>query len=950
MSTRFIGIMVLLVLVFFTGIGRLVAAESPYLFGIHDHDPIPGEYVDHIRRAVPGGWDTATVAVGHDPNDNSGVDFSWFPRNNMTVICRINNGYWPNGTIPLKENYADFAKRCANFVRNSQGCNIWVIGNELNIAGEWPARNGRLGYVSPTDYADCFRQCYDAIKAVSPSNKVLSAPSAPFSGPFGGGSVGGIPNDSNPLNWVDYEHQELAAIMATGPLDGIALHVYSRGYLPSDVTSTTQRLISGKNLYWSFYCYKDWIDYGIPSELYNLPAYITECDGYYCWRGGHPESPNSHYESGWMQEVYREIDSYNRTVAFPQNKPVIRCVNMYRWCCCYDGWNIDGDNPWKGQMLSDLDAAMSNEYSWPGAVLVVMPWSDAFNSDGVDGEAPEPEWVTTSDNGGSVQENGGYLKLKGAAGSSSPVLVKDSKWRVYKDFVIDTKLLLADTTPTTGTTGNAEIRFRTDVNGVGYALAFNASGGSSTISLKRTDTGEVIQGKEINYSLPTGAVLYPKIKADGQTLTIQVGTTSGGSDVVNWVVTDSTFPNKGCFWLVNNQLMEVDFDYFNYQPSAAGIQGVVKDSFGNTMPGVTVKTNTGGYTASTDSDGKYLITNVTPGTYNVTASKTNYASQTASNVILSAGTVTTNFTITDNTKPSLPVITDAGAYQTSSDTITCSWTPSSDPESGVVEYRVAISKTTSQVDLITGGAWVTLPATTLSHTRTGLSLVNGQTYYILLKSRNGANIVSNQATSDGIKVAKGVAGVGKAKAEADGKMVALDDRIVTANLSDCMYVEDPDRSAGVKVAATGVAEGTMVDVAGFLSTVNGERQISGYAIIPGEAGHDLGSYWLANRDLFCTGTTMYTPLYTPPSMPGAGLSNIGMLVTTSGKVMDSGTGYFTLRDGMPKNVAVKVTVPSGVTPPTTNQFVVVTGINTVEAGTLSPVVRVRRASDIRVVQ
>jgi len=83
------------------GVGCLFAAEPPYIYGIHDYDPQPGEYVNRLRNAVPGGWITATVAIGHDPNDNGGVDFTWASKQNMTVICRINNGYFPNGTIPL---------------------------------------------------------------------------------------------------------------------------------------------------------------------------------------------------------------------------------------------------------------------------------------------------------------------------------------------------------------------------------------------------------------------------------------------------------------------------------------------------------------------------------------------------------------------------------------------------------------------------------------------------------------------------------------------------------------------------------------------------------------------------------------------------------------------------------------------------------------------------------
>ena len=47
-------------------------------------------------------------------------------------------------------------------------------------------------------------------------------------------------------------------------------------------------------------------------------------------------------------------------------KPIIRCVNMYRWCAFCDGWNMDGaSNPYKAQILSDLDAAAAQRFAWP---------------------------------------------------------------------------------------------------------------------------------------------------------------------------------------------------------------------------------------------------------------------------------------------------------------------------------------------------------------------------------------------------------------------------------------------------------------------------------------------------------------------------------------------------------------------------------------------------------
>jgi len=351
------------------------SAECRSLYGIHDSDPDPTEYLNHIKAGAGCGWVTATVAVGHNPADSSGANFSALAGQGHTIICRINNGYFPNGTIPLPADYDNFGLRCSNFVANSTGCNIWLIGNECNLSGEWPFNGTKFAYVSPQDYANCFRKVYTAIKAIRPNDKILTQPPAPFAGPYGASTLNGFPADGNPLNWVQYLNQMLTAIQSSGPLDGIALHVPSRGYGYADIHSASQVNAGGQSLYFSFYVYKDWVDYGIPRSLYNLPLYISECNGYYYWKGGHPENPAQHYQAGWMQEIYAEINRYNQS-ASAAGKPIFRCVNMYRWCASCDPWNIDGsDNPYRALILSDLDAAAAQNYTWPmgGGRISLVP-------------------------------------------------------------------------------------------------------------------------------------------------------------------------------------------------------------------------------------------------------------------------------------------------------------------------------------------------------------------------------------------------------------------------------------------------------------------------------------------------------------------------------------------------------------------------------------------------
>jgi PKD repeat protein len=386
---------------------------SLYLYGIHDHDPDPGEFFNVAEANGRTVWVTATVAIGHNPGDFGGVDFRNISSRGHTVICRINNAYCEDGTIPLPESYDDFAQRCANFVANSQGCQHWIIGNETNLAVEWPHRGSAKEYVSPQLYADCFRKCYNAIKAVDPDAQVISQALAPFAGPYGNGSVCGYSHTGVSINWVTYLNQMLTAIAATGPLDGIALHINSRGYDIADIHSTQQVNAAGQLLYFSFYVYKDWVDFGIPSSLYHLPLYATECNGIYYWKGGFPGAESETYQAGWVQEIYAEIDRYNQQ-AITQGKPIYRCINMYRWCATCDGWNIDG-SPQEAQILSDFDAAYDVAYQWPTAPL---PLAANFSASPTTGPVPlsvdftdrstgnPTRWMWTfGDGGSSSQQN-----------------------------------------------------------------------------------------------------------------------------------------------------------------------------------------------------------------------------------------------------------------------------------------------------------------------------------------------------------------------------------------------------------------------------------------------------------------------------------------------------------------------------------------------------------------
>jgi len=343
-------------------------AQTPHLFGIHD-DVFPG--VNTYLGLLPSGtgWITATDALGANPSDMGTKNYN--PPSGTTIIGRLNYGYFPQGTLPPQAQYANFAQRVQNFVAGSSGCNTWVIANETNLAAEWPQVGGTLETVTPENYAAAYKLCHAAIKAVRPNDVVIPQALAPWAGPYGTGNLGGFTHAAMNDPWVDYYYKMMVAI-TTGPgavtPDGLAMHINTRGYSAGGFNASPIN-VNTLTLDFSWGVYRDWLQYGVPRELWNLPVYATECNGLYYWKGGGPESVGDPtYQAGWMQRIYSDIHAWNQQ-ARDIGLPVYRAVNMYRWCC--DNWALDaeagGSTAVWSQLSSDVSAAAAFNYQWPAS-------------------------------------------------------------------------------------------------------------------------------------------------------------------------------------------------------------------------------------------------------------------------------------------------------------------------------------------------------------------------------------------------------------------------------------------------------------------------------------------------------------------------------------------------------------------------------------------------------
>lgn len=126
-----------------------------------------------------------------------------------------------------------------------------------------------------------------------------------------------------------------------------------------------------------------------------------------------------------------------------------------------------------------------------------------------------------------------------------------------------------------------------------------------------------------------------------------------------------------------------------------------------------------------------------------------------------------------------------------------------------------------------------------------------------------------------------------AKAKQDGFTVYLSGKIVSAEYNGFFYIEEPDRTSGIKVIGQ-ASVGSVVTVNGTIGTVQGERTITAAGVTETPGVAPIEPIGLNNRAL------------------GEGLNPVGLYVTIWGRVQsaDAANGTFTITDG--SGAAIKV--------------------------------------------
>ena len=378
--------------------------ESEYLYGMHDPG---GEYI--MREAGRKGWILFTEEIGHNPSHYGGTNYRRWSDEGFGILVRLNNGYYPRGTIPYSDQYENFSKRCASFVAGSAGAHMWIIGNEMNFAIERPQdRQGEQPpsfSISPAPeeaplwiarlWRTLIRWIRSVFKQEDPSltahllrGQYTLAPGRAdiaFDAQNQGQvitpamyahcyslcrnairAVSGHENDLvligavapwniNTGDWIQYFRDILTRLGPDG-CDGITLHTYTHGYELRLITEDQFMDPPFDRYRFNFRCYIDFME-AIPANMRHLPVYVTETDQDEPWLddGSIP----------WIQRAYDEIDRWNREPGRQQ----IRSMVLYRWPRVggNDRWWIKG----KGNVIADFRRAMEKGHKWnPDAMPV----------------------------------------------------------------------------------------------------------------------------------------------------------------------------------------------------------------------------------------------------------------------------------------------------------------------------------------------------------------------------------------------------------------------------------------------------------------------------------------------------------------------------------------------------------------------------------------------------
>ena len=305
---------------------------SQHIYGIHEFDAEWGNWLVNSGRT---GWSLELTELS---NNYSGSNFNFL---NVTPIVRLNWGYGSTGTIPRPDKYDEFARRSAEFVKNSQGVKRVHIGNELSLQWEWP--DGVMPSVD--EYVQCYLKCYYAIKSVRPDVMITFAPPGPWNPTWGG-------------DWIDII-KILCDKIGHDKIDFFAFHAYTKGYDLDNFTKLQPMNPPYQHRNFSFAVLWEQMN-AIPKDMRHLEVHITEANGDDSW---------NHNNGNWIKEFYNQINNWNQN---PSNQKILSGI-LFRWNKHDTKWDMSNHEPSKQDFRQALQKGYKHGYNASRPNISIQP-------------------------------------------------------------------------------------------------------------------------------------------------------------------------------------------------------------------------------------------------------------------------------------------------------------------------------------------------------------------------------------------------------------------------------------------------------------------------------------------------------------------------------------------------------------------------------------------------
>lgn len=246
----------------------------------------------------------------------------------------------------------------------------------------------------------------------------------------------------------------------------------------------------------------------------------------------------------------------------------------------------------------------------------------------------------------------------------------------------------------------------------------------------------------------------------------------------------------------------------------------------------------------------------------------------------------------DNSPPEMDVV-NTDKYTTSTSSLKAYWS-AYDPESAIIRYEYAVGTTPLGIDV---KYWTS--ARNALYKSISARMYAGRTYYVSIRAVNSRNLVSAPMSSGPIRIAKSVSSIGAAKLLPNGTAVSLPSRVVTLVLPTAFYIQESNRSAGIRVIFPGtLTVNKTIKVMGVIGIAdNGERAILD-PVLPSAPGRGTP---VRPITISTSGVGGATQGYTPGVTGGTGSNNTGLVVKVRGLVTAVVDDGFYLDDGAALN-------------------------------------------------